>query len=82
MTSQLGDNQFGIRKNSSTTHTIIAANDALTRHADDSNVIASLFIAFDFTKAFDKVDHQKLLLKVCQNGVPSRLRSSAHGLFT
>ena len=70
MTSHLGDNQFGIRKNSSTTHAIIAAHDALTRHADDSNVGASILIAFDFSKAFDKIDHQKLLLKVSDMEFP------------
>lgn len=70
ITSRLGDNQFGIRKNSSTTHAIIAVHDAMTRHADDSNVGASIFIAFDFSKAFDRIDHQRLLFKINEMKFP------------
>lgn len=71
LSSHLGDNQFGIRRNSSTTHAIIATHDVMTKHADDSEVGASVFIAFDFSKAFDKIDHQKLILKVQKMNLPA-----------
>ena len=67
----LGDNQFGVRKNSSTTHAIIATHDIMTRHADDPEVGASIFIAFDFSKAFDKIDHRKLILKAQEVNLPA-----------
>lgn len=67
----LGDNQFGIRKHSSTTHAIIATHDAMTSHADDNAVGASVFIAFDFSKAFDRIDHQKLIFKASNMNLPA-----------
>ena len=70
MTSHLGADQFGIRRGSSTTHAIIAAHDTLTRHADDNDVGASVFLAFDFSKAFDRIDHSKLILRIQGMNLP------------
>jgi hypothetical protein len=67
----LGDNQFGVRKNSSTTHAIIATHDAMTKHADDPEVGASIFITFDFSKAFDRIDHQRLVHKAQDMKLPT-----------
>ena len=67
----LGDDQFGVRKNSSTTHAIIATHDILTRYADDLTVGASVFIAFDFSKAFDRIVHRKLILRALELSLPS-----------
>ena len=67
----LGESQFGIRKNSSTTDAIIAAHDALTRHADDPKFGASILIEFDFSKAYDKVLHQHLLNLIVTMDLPS-----------
>lgn len=71
ITSLLGDNQFGIRRKSSTTHAIIATHDVMTKHADDSGIGASVFIAFDFSKAFDRIDHQMLIVKAQEANLPS-----------
>ena len=67
----LGDLQFGIRKGSSTTHAIIAAHDSLTKHFDNPDIGAIIFLSFDFTKAFDKVMHDKLLLKAQGKNLPT-----------
>ena len=67
----LGNNQFGIRKNSSTVHAVIATHDAMTRYADDINVGACIFVAFDFSKAFDRIDHQKLIQRSLDVNLPS-----------
>ena len=71
MTTLLGSNQFGIRKNSSTTHAVITAHDMLTRHADDPNKAASMLICFDFSKAFDKVPHNTLLRRLNELRLPT-----------
>ena len=71
ITPLLGSNQFGIRKNSSTTHAVIAVHDSMTSHADDDNIGASFFIAFDFSKAFDRIDHRKLIKRIQEFGLPS-----------
>ena len=70
ITIRLGSNQFGIRKNSSTTHAIIAVHDTLSKHADDTKVGASVFVAFDFSKAFDRIDHQKLIKTIREMRLP------------
>ena len=71
LSSAFGDEQFGIRKSSSTTHAIIAAYDRLTSLFDDLNIGASLMISFDFSKAFDKVDHVLLLTRLKELHLPT-----------
>jgi hypothetical protein len=70
ITSTLGRNQFGIRRNSSTTHAIIAVHDTMTKHADDLEVGASVLIAFDFSKAFDRIDHRQLISRAQDSNLP------------
>ena len=71
LTCHLGSRQFGIRKGSSTTHAIITAHEMLTRHADDQQMGAAVLICFDYSKAFDKVDHSALLDLLHHIGLPS-----------
>ena len=70
LTTCLGENQYGIRKSSSTTHAIIAVHDFLTALADDPDIGASVFIGFDFSKAFDRICHRHLLNVLWQQGFP------------
>ena len=68
--SLLGDSQFGIRRNSSTTDAVITVHDVMTSHADRLDIGASIFIAFDYSKAFDKIDHQLLISQVVDMNLP------------
>ena len=70
LTALLGESQYAIRRRSSTTHAIITVHDALTRLADDSRIGAAAFVSFDFSKAFDTVDHCLLLGKLCGTNLP------------
>ena len=71
LSSLFGRNQFAIRTLSSTTHAIIAVHDTLTKLADNSEIGAATFISFDFSKAFDTVDHRLLLEKLRRSDLPS-----------
>ena len=71
LTRLLGDNQFGIRRKSSTTHAIVAIHDTMTKLADDPDIGAVIFIGFDFSKAFDKICHEDLIRLTQQLNLPS-----------
>lgn len=71
LTANLGTNQYGIRKRSSTTHAVIYAHDILTKFADDPQTGAAVLVSFDLSKAFDRVCHSKLLSLACQMNLPA-----------
>ena len=66
----LGDSQFGIRKKSSTSHAIIAAHESLTSNYDNPEIGATIFLSFDFSKAFDRILHCDLIAKAKSSGLP------------
>ena len=57
--------QFAYRKSSSTTCMLIEYVDHVARHLVMKNTLAVGSITFDFSKAFDQVDHGLLLTKLC-----------------
>ena len=61
------DSQHGFLKGKSCTTNLITFMDKLTKAADRG--IANDVFYLDFAKAFDKVPHQKLLLKIRNKGV-------------
>ena len=69
------DKQFGFRKSHSTSHAInYSVNKILTEIENRKHVIG---IFIDFSKAFDTIDHKKLLIKLEQYGI----RGECHKLL-
>ena len=68
----IDDNQFGGRAGSSTTDALVE----LLNHwyeATDTYGTHVRVIFFDFAKAFDLINHETLLAKLDQNGIPPHL---------
>ena len=59
--------QFGFRKGYSTEQAILEITDTLKKALDKKMVTCGLFL--DFSKAFDTVNHDILLSKLCHYGV-------------
>ena len=62
--------QFGFRKKHSTEQAIVEITDNLKASIDSNFVSCGLFL--DFSKAFDTVNHQILLDKLCKYGIRGR----------
>jgi hypothetical protein len=60
-------NQFGFQKNSNTTVAIVNLFNTITTNLEAKKIICCLFI--DLKKAFDFVNHKKLLSKVEEYGI-------------
>ena len=56
------DLSFGFRQQYSTSHSLINITDNIRKVLDNGNIGCGVFV--DFQKAFDTVDHQKLLAKL------------------
>lgn len=61
------DKQFGFRKNHSTEHAVNYSVNKILNGLEDKQHIIGVFI--DLSKAFDTIDHQKLLLKLEHYGI-------------
>ena len=61
------DKQFGFRKNHSTTHAINYSIDKILGEIEAKNHVIGIFV--DLSKAFDTIDHQKLLTKLEHYGI-------------
>ena len=64
------DNQFGFRKNHSTSHAINYSVNKILNEIEMKNHVVGIFI--DLSKAFDTIDHQKLLAKLEHYGIRGR----------
>ena len=64
-----GENQHAFRKAHSTTTAVVDIYDMLTRLFDDQSVTRFSVLSLDFSKAFDMVDHNKLISKAFQCGL-------------
>ena len=58
----INDSQSGFRKRFNTTTALIKVTDEIRKSIDDRKI--TLLILFDFSKAFDKVHHELLLVKL------------------
>ena len=71
--SKYDTHQFGFRAKSSTACALIFLHDYITRHLDDSKFKAVAMITYDFQKAFDKLNHDILLKRMCELEMPHDL---------
>ena len=69
--SLLPDNQHGFRKNRSCLTQLIEHIDAVLKSLNDGNEVDVIYL--DYSKAFDKVDHQILLAKLKMYGVTGKV---------
>ena len=65
--------QFGFRQHSSTCHALIALHDHITSHCDSISTSGIEIIAFDFSKAFDKLDHNIVINRLVTCNFPTYL---------
>ena len=63
----LYDLQFGFRKFHSTTHALMYLTESIRKALDKNYFACGIFI--DLQKAFDTVDHEVLLYKLCHYGI-------------
>ena len=61
------DNQYGFRKAHSTSHAINHSITHITNELSNNKFVLGIFI--DLSKAFDTIDHEKLILKLDRYGV-------------
>ncbi|NRB82058.1 MAG: RNA-directed DNA polymerase, partial [Saccharospirillaceae bacterium] len=72
----LHPNQFGFRKSHSTSHALNYSLSEIQNSLDKNEHVIGIYI--DLSKAFDTIDHAKLLSKLSKYGV----RGNAHALLT
>lgn len=63
----LHNNQFGFRKNHSTTHALIEVVDKISEAIDDRKITVGVFL--DLSKAFDTIKHDILFSKLAHYGI-------------
>ena len=63
----ISSNQYGFRRNRSTTMAVLNNLDYVYENLDQGNTVVSIFM--DFSKAFDCIDHQILLRKLHSYGI-------------
>ena len=69
------DNQFGFRKSHSTSHALNYSISEIQKYLNDNKHVIGIYI--DLSKAFDTIDHTKLLIKLDAYGI----RGNAHSLM-
>ena len=68
--SHFGSRQHGFRPQGSTTTAMITMLDIITKYLDDKSVLGVQVIAYDFSKAFDKLNHKIIIDRLKQYSLP------------
>jgi len=70
-TLRTGDNQFGFKKGRGCTHTMYACRNIIDHFVNSGSTVN--LCTLDLSKAFDKVNHHALFLKLMQRRLPAVL---------
>lgn len=70
LTNNYGMCQFGFRKGSNTTSALVSLYDDITILLEDSSIKALSVFSFDASKAFDTVNHSKLVSRLYDSNLP------------
>jgi hypothetical protein len=70
LTACYGENQLAYRERSSTCCALILLHDIISRHLDSKNTAAVVLLSWDYTQAFDCIDHSMLLKKLKEHNFP------------
>lgn len=65
-----GPSQHGFRSRASTTTALLHITDQMQQYSDDKKFFGSAVLAFDFSKAFDKMEHHILVDKLEKSSFP------------
>lgn len=68
-----GNDQYGFRAGSSTSCALIALHDHITSSLDKLTVAGVQVIAYDFSKAFDRVRHDVIIKRLIECEMPAQL---------
>ena len=72
--NRIDPGQFGGLKGHSTSHDLITLYDFILSHTDTSRVPNSVLVALiDFSKAFNRINHSKVIVRLSDWGVPGWL---------
>ena len=66
-----GSNQFGFRPGSSTTAALVSVHDTITRLLDLPDVNGVQLTSYDYSKAFDTLNHDIIINRVIDDNFPS-----------
>lgn len=73
MTENYGKHQYGFKCKSSTTCALIHMHDQVTKILDKKENVSASILAFDLSKAFDRVPHSKLINSLLSTNIPKGL---------
>jgi hypothetical protein len=72
---EYGCEQFGFRPGSSTTCALITLHDYITRCLDNRKVAGVQVVTYDFSKAFDRLQHDIIVNRLMECNMPGKLVS-------